>query len=80
MEEEARGDGLPDLVEVAAGRHQVQLVAVHDCQQLLPHILRSPKTPCLQATRWVGLQLECYVSIRVSACPAAHTPATAALQ
>lgn len=30
---------LADLVKVAAGRHQVQLVAVHDGQQLLAHVL-----------------------------------------
>lgn len=41
VEEEAGADGLADAIEVGARRHQVQLVPVHDLQQLLPHILRT---------------------------------------
>lgn len=39
MEEEARTDCFPDFVKVAASADKVQLVAVHDLQQLLAHIL-----------------------------------------
>lgn len=39
VEEETGADGLADAVKVGACRHQVQLVAVHDLQQLLPYIL-----------------------------------------
>jgi len=41
VEEEAGADGLADLVEVVAGRHQVQLVPVHDHHELLAHVLRA---------------------------------------
>lgn len=39
MEEESGGDSHADLVEIPPRTHQVQLVAVHSRQQLLPHVL-----------------------------------------
>ena len=56
MEEEARADRFSNLVEVAASTDKVQLVAVHDLQKLLAHILSTLQTAALDEvfmTPWV---------------------------
>mmetsp|Transcript_27535 Transcript_27535/g.59266 ORF Transcript_27535/g.59266 Transcript_27535/m.59266 type:complete len:276 (+) Transcript_27535:374-1201(+) len=47
VHEVARGDGLAHLRVVLARRDDLQLVAVHDSEQLLAHVLRLPHRPRL---------------------------------